>query len=65
MHLCGGMRGGLLFLASHAWLVIIFRFPVSFQFIILSVMLILLIATTVEVERPFSQGRLVLPHIRN
>ena len=35
------------------------------SFIIFSVMLILLIATTVEVERTFSQGRLVLPHVRN
>jgi len=35
------------------------------QFIILSLMLILLVATTVEVEHTFSQGRLVLPHIRN
>jgi hypothetical protein len=59
------MRGGLPFLASHAWLEIIFRFRVSFTTSILSVVLIPLVATTVEVERTFSQGRLVLPHIRN
>ena len=32
---------------------------------LLFLMLIPLLATTVDVERVFSQGRLVLPHVRN
>lgn len=63
---CGGMRDAPLFLACLVWLGIISRSQVSLSSALLALMLISCpLATTVDVERVFSRGRLVLPHVRN
>jgi hypothetical protein len=61
----GGMRGIPPFPVYRAWLVIILPFPVSIYLITVYFVLIIFEATTVGVEQVFSQGRLVLPYIRN
>jgi len=69
MRSCGGMSDVQSFRDYHAWLVITSRFPVSLLFSVFSRLSFMLkplsIATTVDVERVFSRGRLVLPYVRN
>ena len=62
---CGGMRGVLLFLAFLVWLGIISQSQVSVPSSLLSLLMFCPLATTVDVERVFSRGRLILPHVRN
>jgi hypothetical protein len=67
MALCGGLRGVAPSLVYPIWLVIIFRFLVSFMILFGNVLLIPMghEATTIDVERVFSCGRLVLPFVRS
>ena len=62
---CGGMRGVLLFLAFLVWLGIISQSQVSVPSSLLSLLIFCPLATTVDIERVFSCGRLILPHVHN
>src|SRR6266851_3106530 len=61
----GGMRGVLLFLTFLIWLGIISQSQVSVPSSLLSLLIFCPLATTVDVERVFSHGRLILPHVHN
>ena len=62
---CGGMRGVLLFLTFLVWLGIISQSQVSVPSSLLFLLIFCPLATTVDVERVFSRGHLVLPHVHN
>jgi hypothetical protein len=62
----GGMNGGLHIRVSIVWPLIILQFQVRFFLVFNSFYLLTSeLATSVDVERVFSQGRIVLSHIRN
>ena len=60
----GGWRRKLCILVSLKWPVIIFVFQVNIIFYT-SPILTICVATSVDVERTFSKGQLLLSHIRN
>jgi hAT family C-terminal dimerisation region len=63
---CGGMRDALPILVYRAWLGIISRFQVRCPIISYVLLLLtLFLATSVDVERVFSQGRLLLSHVHS
>ena len=62
---CGGLRTKPFILVSLGWLATIFVFQVGFIFSCICLILINYLATSVDVERTFSKGRLLLSHIRN
>ncbi len=67
MDSCGGTTSVQHFHAYHAWLVITYLFLVStcVFLCLFEVLKHLNIATSVDVERVFSRGRLILPHVRS
>ena len=62
---CGGMRDVPLFLTFLIWLGIICQSQVSVPASLLSFLIFCPLATTVDIERVFSHGQLILPHIHN
>ena len=66
---CGGSRGKHFIRASLGWLATISAFLVCLFYLELNVFNLILIpypsATSIDVERLFSKGRLVLSHVRN
>lgn len=61
----GGMNTSPCFHIFHAWPSTIFQFQVSGPKLVLCPGIDVFSATSTDVERVFSQGRLVLSHIRN
>ena len=63
----GGMRSVPFILVSIAWHLIILLSPVCFfiTLLLLFQLIIIILATSVDVEHVFSQGRLLLSHIRS
>jgi hypothetical protein len=67
MPLLGGMRSGLFILASIAWhwITLLSLVRVFISLLLFIQLITIILATSVDVERVFSQGRLLLSHIRS